>query len=130
MKAFLIDGPLAGHVVDLNKVDSASGHWSCSTCWSGLKALRWQYFNTYTTEDESLCVMAVNPELGEDRDLTLLVVQMMLSGEMDQNLIDVTWLEMDAGKITAETLGVLRTIADINLHMLLIQNEALTVKGH
>lgn len=75
------------------------------------------------SEDQGYCIMSMHAEYTE-RQLINHVLNCMTEEGRGQNEIDATELRLDSGIFNVEALETLRTMADINLWMMRLQQES------
>ena len=123
MKAFILDGPIAGRIASLTKCEEAMCEWEASYCWDGLKQHKMRYFTVMTSERQGYCIMSMHEGYTE-RALINHVVACMTEEGRGQDEIDGTELRLDSGIFTAPALETLRTMADISLWVMRMQQES------
>jgi len=123
MKAFILDGPMAGRVTSLTKQEEAMCEWEASYCWDGLKQHKMTYFTVMTSEVQGYCIMTMHRDATE-RGLINHVLNCMTEEGRGQDEIDATELRLDSGVFTAAALETMRTMADINLWLMRMQQES------
>lgn len=123
MKALILDGPMAGRIVSLTKTEAAMCEWEASYCWDGLKQHKMKYHTVMIAESQALCVMTMHSEMTE-RGLINHVLNCMCEEGRDQEEMDATELRLDSGIFTHAALETLRTMADISIWMMHLQQHA------